>query len=330
MLDNANTTETLDSDGTDAAMSGFSGADNADNPGNATQTYAVPTLNLKEQSMRQEYLTLEEEQKLARAWRDDQDYDARDRLIRSHLRIACSFISKGRNSADTDNDLFQESVMALTHALDKFDPDKGFRFSTYARTWIRANVTDSRMRYATTVRIKSSSKNRRAFYNLPHIDRSTEQALRNKDQEATITEINAESARKLGMTPENLMDLRNSVPKMNSLNVSISHPEGDIGEKIDMLVCDAPSAEEICIESNAQDFARKVINEALSVLNERERRIVEARGMSLKGLTLGELADEFGISRERIRQIQGNAFKKLRTFLATKGIRDTSFLDSTT
>ena len=302
--------------------------DNTGNTGNTARTYGIPELNLTEQSMNQEYLSRETEMKLVRSWQEDKDYSARDRIITSHMRIVNSQVAKSRCRPDMKNDLIQEGALGLAHALDKFDPDKNFRFSTYALWWVRTKVQESLMRDSSSVRLKGSSKTRHAFYILPHIDNKAEQVLRNQGKSPTKTEISIESARMMGTDINNLTNIRNSLPKMSSLNDVVSRGEENVGEKIDMLVCDAPTAEETCLRNNGKDFATKALAKVFKVLNDRELRIVESRVMSLDGLTLLELAAEFNISRERVRQIEAAALKKLRNALANMGIKNMDFLNS--
>ena len=297
------------------------------NAGNSTRAYVIPELNLKKQSMNQEYLSRETERELIRRWQENEDENARTRLINSHMRIVSSYVNKTSCPPDMVNDLIQEGSLGLAHALDKFDLGKELRFSTYAQWWVRSKVQESLMRDVSSVRLKGSSKTRQAFYSLSHIDNKAEQSLRNQGKSPTKTEISIESARMMGTDFDSLTDLRSSLPRMSSLNDVISCGEESVGEKIDMLPCNNFTAEETCLQDSSRDFAAKALAKAFHVLNDRELRIIESRTMSLDGVTLLDLAVEFNISRERIRQIETKAIEKLRNALAKMGIRNMNFLN---
>ena len=286
----------------------------------------VAELDLVNMAMKEEYLDKEKELELFRAWKEHGDEKARSRLIMSHLRISVSQVSKMKHNYGTENDLIQETVLALMHALDKFDPDKGFRLSTYVRHWIRAGIQDTIMRDA-TVRMKATAINRRAFFTLGHIDRASETNLRNQGKDPGKEEISEETARMMSLDPARLSEIRLMMPSTSSLNLPITNGDEENGEEIEsLLVSEAPTPEETCISNNSAEVAANALEKAFSVLDERETRIIKSRSMSLNPVTLEVLGDEFGISRERIRQVEARALKKLRKKLAQMGIRNPGFI----
>jgi len=289
-------------------------------PAKVKPASAVTDLNLTSRAMREEYLNRELEQELARAWRDNRDIQARERLINSHLRLASKYAAKMKRRPGTENDLMQEAVLGLMRAVDKFDPDRGHCFSTYAQWWIRAAIQEAVMRDNSSVRLKSSSANRTAFFTLPHIEYRAEMALRSADITPTREEVNAEAARMMGLDAARLEEIRSAMPATSSLNAPVAKNEEEIGERIDLLMCDAPTAEEITIRDSNLAYATNALEDAFSVLNAREVRIIRSRAMSLDPLTLEELSQEFGVTRERVRQIEAKAISKLREKLEEMGI----------
>lgn len=286
-------------------------------------------LNLIGRSMDYEYLSPEIEYELACAWRDHKDETARDRLILSHMRLASRIVRKKKRQKNSENDLMQEAVIGLSRAVENFDPDNGNSFATYASWWIRASLQDAMMRDHSAVRIKSSSANRTAFFTLSHIENRAEIELRkNMKFSPTSGEISDEAARMIGVSSERLGEIKNSLPGTYSLNAPVAKNEEDFGEQIDMLVSEAPSAEEIVVEQSDMANINQILLVAFENLTDRETYIIKNRPMSLDPMTLEELSVVYGVTRERIRQIEARAFEKIRDSLKVMGIEDMSFLNS--
>ena len=290
----------------------------------------ISGMNLMSQPMSEDYLSRAEELRLALAWRDEGDESARECLIRSHMRLASRFVArtKRRRGLDAAMDLAQEALLGLITAVDKFDPDKGYRFSTYARWWIRANVQEAIMRDNSAVRFKGSSPNRMAFFRLSHISDKAEVKLRRAGLDPTKEDILNEAARMMGMSTARLSEIRMSIPTSNSLNDIVSKHEDFYGEKIDLLACDKPNGEDVCVRNSDMSFARETLEEAFSVLDARETRIIKSRAGSLDTITLVDLARELGVSRERVRQLEIRALEKMRGKLEEMGICDTAFANA--
>jgi RNA polymerase sigma-32 factor len=286
-------------------------------------------LNLTGRSMKEEFLDRETEVVLARAWLDHNDFEARERLITSHLRLASGVVKSMKRNGHSINDLMQEAVIGLMRATDKFEPEYGNRFATYAKFWVKAAVQDAVMRDNSTVRLKSSSKNRTIFFTLTHIEFRAEKRLRQNGENPTDAEITVEAARMMNMDVSRLEEIRNTIPNPSSLDAQIVVDGSETGSRIDRLQCVNPCPEETLIKSDTNSHAAKILASAMENLNAREVRIIQSRKGSLDPLTLEVLSFEFGVTRERIRQIEVKAMEKLRANLIKLGITDfESFRDS--
>lgn len=283
-------------------------------------------LDIMGSAMKQPMLSREEEQRLARAWKDHGCLASRDLLITSHLKLSVKLAYK-RAGDDKEyiKDLVQESVFSLMHALDKFDPDLGNRFSTYARNWIQAKIQNEIMSNASVVLIKKTSKNRQSFYTYPGVKNQAEINLRKKGMSPNVGEIAIEAARMVGVSASEFVGIDNAVPRTSSLNTLIGKGDDQI-EGIELLADEAPGPEQFCITQDSQSRAVNVIARALEGLTDRERYIIQMRKMAIEPLTLFELAETFNVTSERIRQIEVKALKRLKSLLSKQGIRDLSFL----
>lgn len=296
----------------------------------ATERYKAPLreLNLSASAMKKEYLSRELEIKLSTAWLERGCEKSRNRLVYSHLRLASRLACKMKRNSSSLNDLMQEASLGLMRAADKYDPTSGNRFATYAVWWIKSAIQESVMRENSAVRLKSSSINRTAFFTLANIERRVEMKLRTTGQNPTRREINEESARMMGLDVQRFEDIKNAMPSSSSLNAPVpGAPEGGLNtEFVDILPCNNASPEKLVIKESSSAFAVNAIANAMSELNEREIRIIQSRTMSLEPLTLEVLSQEFGVTRERVRQLEVNAIRKLRKKLEASGISNLNFL----
>ncbi|MFX4299945.1 sigma-70 family RNA polymerase sigma factor [Pseudosulfitobacter pseudonitzschiae] len=300
---------------------------NAANRANFTPA-AMQELNLASASMHNEYLNRELEVALARDWLDNGNMTSRNRLVNAHMRLASKMAKSMVNCNISMNDLIQEASMGLMKAADKYDPDTGWRFATYARWWIKAALQETAMRDGSSVRLKSSSTNRTAFFSLSKIEDRAEANLRKSGDVVSPEDILTETARLMGITRDKLIDVKASLPSVHSLNEVVAKNGHEMSEKIELLESGDASPEELVIEESNQAFLTNLISEAMGALTERERIIIEKRSMSLDPLTLDELSGEFGVTRERVRQIEVGAKEKMRKRLAGLGIKNTNFLGS--
>jgi RNA polymerase sigma-32 factor len=205
------------------------------------------------------------------------------------------------------SEVISEGNVGLMQAVKRFEPDKGFRLATYAMWWIKAAIQEYILRSWSLVKMGTTANQKKLFFNLRKA-KSRISALEEGDLRPDQVKL---IAKRLGVTEQDVVDMNRRLGGDVSLNSPIRE-EGDSGEWQDWLVDDSISQETRLAESEEADNRRKALGEALTVLNERERRIFEARRLADEPITLEELADEFGVSRERVRQIEVRAFEKVQ------------------
>ena len=249
----------------------------------------------------------QEEYMLAKSWREHGDRDAAHRLVTSHLRLVAKIAMGYRGYGLPISEVISEGNVGLMQAVKRFEPDKGFRLATYAMWWIKAAIQEYILRSWSLVKMGTTANQKKLFFNLRKA-KSRISALEEGDLRPDQVKLLAE---RLGVTEQEVVDMNRRLGGDASLNAPIRE-EGDFGEWQDWLVDDSISQEIRLAESEEADNRRKALGEALTVLNERERRIFEARRLADEPITLEELADEFGVSRERVRQIEVRAFEKVQ------------------
>lgn len=266
-------------------------------------------------AMKAEMLDAKTEWALARAWRDHRDEQSLHRLINAYMRLAISIATKFRRYGMPMNDLIQEAGMGLMKAANKFDPDRELRFSTYATWWIRASIQDYVLRNWSMVRVGSTSNQKSLFFNYKRLKAKFEREAAARGEEINDTEIRELVASALNMPLHDVdfMDGRLAGSDF-SLNAQQSHDE-DGREWIDALEDDSEQAEVKVEQSHDNAQLREWLLRALSNLSERERLIVRDRMLLEQPRTLEALGNELDLSKERIRQIQVIALKKMRTSL---------------
>ena len=248
-----------------------------------------------------------EEYVLAKRWREHGDHDAAHKLVNSHLRLVAKIARGYRGYGLPISDLISEGNVGLIGAIQRFEPEKGFRLATYAVWWIRASIGQYVLRSWSLVNMATTANRKKLFFNL-RAAKSRISVFDNgdirHDQVETI-------AKRLGVTEQVVIDMNGWLSGDASLNAPI-RPDSDSGEWLDWLVDEGAGQETTLAASDELDIRRKALASALSVLNDRERRIFEARRLAEDPITLAELADEFGVSRERVRQIDVNSFEKVQ------------------
>jgi RNA polymerase sigma-32 factor len=249
----------------------------------------------------------QEEYMLAKSWREHGDRDAAHRLVTSHLRLVAKIAMGYRGYGLPISEVISEGNVGLMQAVKRFEPDKGFRLATYAMWWIKAAIQEYILRSWSLVKMGTTANQKKLFFNLRKA-KSRISALEEGDLRPDQVKL---IAKRLGVTEQDVIDMNRRLGGDVSLNSPIRE-EGDSGEWQDWLVDDSVSQETRLAESEQADNRRKALGEALTVLNERERRIFEARRLADEPITLEELADEFGVSRERVRQIEVRAFEKVQ------------------
>jgi RNA polymerase sigma-32 factor len=248
-----------------------------------------------------------EEFMLAKRWREQRDREAVHRLVTSHLRLVTKIAMGYRRYGLPITEVISEGNVGLMKAVEHFEPEKGFRLTTYAMWWIRASIQEYVLRSWSLVKIVTTANQKKLFFNLRKAKREIsafEEGDLRPDQVKLI-------ARRVGVAERDVIQMNRRLGGDASLNTPISD-DGDSGEWQDWLVDDTPSQERVLVETEDFDIRRRALVEALTVLNSRERRIFEARRLADEPITLKGLAEEFGVSRERVRQIEVHAFKKVQ------------------
>lgn len=273
---------------------------------------------MSRQAMKAELLDAETELRLAYAWRDQRDEAALHRLITAYMRLAISMASKFRRYGAPMNDLIQEASLGLMKAADKFDPDRGVRFSTYAVWWIKASIQDYVMRNWSMVRTGSTSSQKALFFNLRRVQAKIEREASQRGETLDGHQLRAMIASEIGVPVHDveMMDGRLAGSDF-SLNATQS-AEDEGREWIDALEDDGAQAADVVEESHDRAHLRDWLVQAMSDLNPRERFIVTERKLRDEGRTLESLGDELGLSKERVRQLEAAAFAKLKRSLETR------------
>ncbi|MBE3108926.1 MAG: RNA polymerase sigma factor RpoH [Acidobacteria bacterium] len=249
----------------------------------------------------------QQEYMLAKSWREHGDRDAAHQLVTSHLRLVARIAMGYRGYGLPVGEVISEGNVGLMQAVKRFDPDKGFRLATYAMWWIRAAIQEYILRSWSLVKMGTTAAQKKLFFNLRKIKgqlKALEEGDLRPDQVKQI-------ATRLGVTEEDVISMNRRLGGDSSLNAPVRN-DSESGEWMDWLVDDTIDQETALAESEERDNRRDMLKSALDGLNERERRVFEARRLSDDPLTLEELSSEFGVSRERIRQIEVRAFEKVQ------------------
>jgi len=261
----------------------------------------------------------QEEYMLAKRWREHDDRDAAHKLVTSHLRLVAKIAMGYRGYGLPISEVVSEGNVGLMQAVKRFEPDKGFRLATYAMWWIKASIQEYILRSWSLVKMGTTANQKKLFFNLRKA-KSKISALEDGDlRPDQVKQI----ATRLGVTEQDVIDMNRRLGGDASLNAPI-RDDGEPGEWQDWLVDTSPSQEAILAESEEFDHRRNALTGAMGVLNPRERRIFEARRLAEEPMTLEDLAAEFGVSRERVRQIEVRAFEKVQAAVKTTIARQES------
>jgi len=274
-----------------------------------------PDRTFTRSAMRAELLDAETELKLAYAWRDERDEQALHRLITAYMRLAISMAGKFRRYGAPMNDLIQEASLGLMKAADKFDPDRGVRFSTYAVWWIKASIQDYVMRNWSMVRTGSTSSQKSLFFNMRRVQARLEREANARGEVLDGHQLRQMIATEVGVK---LADVEMMEGRLSGSDFSLNATQSsdDEGrEWIEALEDDSAQAAELVEEEHDQAALRTWLAQALSGLNERERFIVKERKLRDDPRTLESLGKELNLSKERVRQLEAAAFGKMRKSL---------------
>jgi len=252
----------------------------------------------------------QEEYMLAKRWREDDDVAAAHTLVTSHLRLVAKIAMGYRGYGLPQAEVISEANVGLMQEVKRFDPEKGFRLATYAMWWIKASIQEYILHSWSLVKMGTTASQKKLFFNLRKL-----KAKMHAFEEGDLSPENVSAiATKLGVPEQDVvsMDRRMAGPD-HSLNAPLQ-VDGQ-GEWQDFLTDDSPDQERQLIRKDETRKRRSLLTCALKVLNDRERKIIAARRLKDKASTLEELSQEYGISRERVRQIEVRAFQKLQKFM---------------
>ncbi len=261
-------------------------------------------------------LSVEDEQKYAIAWRDEQDKQAAHRLVTSHLRLVAKIAMKYKGYGLPMSEVISEGNVGLMQAVKKFDPDRGFRLSTYAMWWIKASIQEYILHSWSLVKIGTTAAQKKLFFNL----RKMKNSLANYDGETSQDLTNEQAdyiAEKLSVTRSEVYDMNGRMGRGGdqSLNTTVHTGEESTGQWQDMLAEEGANQETITLERDEYNKRYSQLSDAMNSLNARERDIFTRRRMQDNPPTLEDLSGEYGVSRERIRQIEMGAFDKVQRII---------------
>ena len=277
---------------------------------------AVPTEGSLSQYFREIWkfplLEKEQEQELAIRWTEKGDVDAAHQMVTSHLRLVAKIAMGYRGYGLPVADLISEGNIGLMKAVKKFDPDRGFRLSTYAMWWIKAAITEYILKSWSLVKMGTVASQKKLFFSLRN--------LKGRLKIMDTGELNPEDAKRLsdevGVSPEDVSYMNRRLAARDlSLNAPVTQEEGAV-EFQDTLVDDRPDPERMVGESEEGNFRRTLVQEAMAALPKREREIFVERRLSDEPATLEDLGSVYGISRERVRQLENRAFEKVQKHVA--------------
>lgn len=275
-------------------------------------------MSLSRTAMKAELLDAETELRLAYAWRDDRCEKSLHRLITAYMRLAISMASKFKRYGAPMNDLIQEAGLGLMKAADKFDPDRGVRFSTYAVWWIKASIQDYVMRNWSMVRTGSTSSQKSLFFNMRRVQARLERESAAAGEVLDRHQLRQMISTEIGVPLHDVEMMEGRLSGSDySLNATQS-TEDEGREWIDALEDDSEQAAETVEHQHDTEHLRNWLLQAMNDLNERERFIVRERKLRDQPRTLESLGQELSLSKERVRQLEAAAFGKMRKSLESQ------------
>ena len=249
-----------------------------------------------------------EEYMLAKSWREHEDRDAAHKLVTSHLRLVAKIAMGYRGYGLPIGEIVSEGNVGLMQAVKRFEPDKGFRLATYAMWWIRAAIQEYILRSWSLVKMGTTASQKKLFFNLRKVKG---QISAIDDGDLRPDQVN-HIAKRLGVSEDDVVSMNRRLGGDASLNAPLRADADGAAEWQDWLVDDSEDQETVLAESEELDHRRQMLVAAMEGLNEREKRIFEMRRLSEDPLTLEQLSEESGVSRERVRQIEVRAFEKVQ------------------
>ncbi|TCD15423.1 RNA polymerase sigma factor RpoH [Oricola cellulosilytica] len=266
----------------------------------------------------------QEEYMLAKRYQEHDDPDAAHRLVTSHLRLVAKIAMGYRGYGLPIGEVISEGNVGLMQAVKRFEPERGFRLATYAMWWIKASIQEYILRSWSLVKMGTTANQKRLFFNL--------RKAKNKIQALGDSDLNPEQvqqiATELQVSEEEVLSMNQRMAGDASLNAPIKATDGESGQWQDWLVDESDSQEKMLIDEDEREQRSALLYDAMDVLNDREKRIFQARRLSEDPLTLEELSGEFDISRERVRQIEVRAFEKVQDAVKAAALEQTKALRS--
>jgi len=254
----------------------------------------------------------EEEYMLAKRFVEHDDTAAAHKLVTSHLRLVAKIAMGYRFYGLPVSDLISEGNVGLMRAVKKFEPDRGFRLATYAMWWIKAAINEYVLNSWSLVKVGTVAAQKKLFFNL----RKLKAKLGVYEEGDIPLEAAKTIAKRLDVTTEEVIDMNRRLSRSDSSLNQMVAEDGDI-ERQDLLVDDKPSQETVLADKEDRVMGAQLLKQALTTLTDRERRIIEERRLVDNPRTLEEIGEEYGISRERVRQIENRAFAKLQRAVVT-------------
>jgi RNA polymerase sigma-32 factor len=248
----------------------------------------------------------DEEFMLAKRWIERDDSQAAHKLVTSHLRLVAKIAMRYRGYGLPMAEVISEGNVGLMQAVKRFDPEKGFRLTTYAIWWIKAAIQEYILRSWSLVKMGTTANQKKLFFNL----RKAKSRIAAFDDDLRPDQVTL-IATDLGVTERDVIEMNRRLSGDVSLNAPIGE-DAKADEWQDWVIDDSPSQETILVDAEEMDNRRRALGEALGLLKDRERRIFRARRLADEPMTLEILATEFGVSRERVRQIEERAFEKVQ------------------
>ena len=266
-------------------------------------------------------LSADEELLLAKNYLEKGESEAAHKLVTSHLRLVAKIAMQYRGYGLPVADLISEGNLGLMKAVKKFDPERGCRLSTYAMWWIKASVTEYILRSWSLVKMGTMSAQKKLFFSL----RKAKRKLNIIDAQTIDPEKTAKLAEQFSISEADITHLDRRITARDlSLNAPVSNSEEDSMEFIDILEDDTPSPEVLVARTQETEFRQKYLKDAMFQLSERERHIFTERRLKEDPITLEKLGEHYGISRERVRQLENRAYTKVQTVIHSQLIGDSS------
>ena len=266
-------------------------------------------------------LSADEELLLAKNYLEKGESEAAHKLVTSHLRLVAKIAMQYRGYGLPVADLISEGNLGLMKAVKKFDPQRGCRLSTYAMWWIKASVTEYILRSWSLVKMGTMSAQKKLFFSL----RKAKRKLNIIDAQTIDPEKTAKLAEQFSISEADITHLDRRITARDlSLNAPVSNSEEDSMEFIDILEDNTPSPEVLVARTQETEFRQKYLKDAMFQLSERERHIFTERRLKEDPITLEKLGEHYGISRERVRQLENRAYTKVQTIIHSQLIADSA------